>query len=136
MTLPWLAACWEMDVLERFKRAGYTFVSATLSNWPASYEGTLAAIEKFRAMAEPHGDWFVFGKTLDDIDRGRDEGKLVMGINAQETRILGSDLSRVQTLYDLGVRHMLLAYNVRNNVADGCAETADAGLSNFGRHVV
>ena len=31
---------------------------------------------------------------------------------------------------------MLLAYNVRNLVADGCAETADAGLSNLGRQVV
>jgi membrane dipeptidase len=31
---------------------------------------------------------------------------------------------------------MLLAYNVRNLVADGCAEPADAGLSNFGRQVV
>jgi len=31
---------------------------------------------------------------------------------------------------------MLLAYNVRNLAADGCAEPADAGLSNFGRRLI
>jgi membrane dipeptidase len=85
-----------MHALERFKRAGYTFVSATLSNWPASFDGTLAAIQKFKAMAEPWEGWFVFGQSLDDIDRGRRKEKLVMGINAQETRILGAGLTRVQ----------------------------------------
>jgi membrane dipeptidase len=54
----------------------------------------------------------------------------------QDTVQLDMDLSRIEALYTIGVRHMLLAYNTRNFVADGCAEPADAGLSNFGRQVV
>jgi membrane dipeptidase len=136
MTLPWVPVYWDFDVLSRYRREGWTYASATLSNWPPSYEGTVESIARFKAMAALYEDWLVFGHSLEAIDRGREEGKLVMGINAQETRVLGGDLSRVQALYDLGVRHMLLAYNIRNLVADGCAEVADAGLSNFGRRVV
>jgi len=36
----------------------------------------------------------------------------------------------------LGYRMMHLTYNRRNMLGDGCAETADGGLSDFGRHAV
>lgn len=42
----------------------------------------------------------------------------------------------IQVYYDLGVRQTLLAYNQKNLVADGCAEPANGGLSNFGRAVI
>jgi membrane dipeptidase len=136
MVLPWIPAYWDIDILARYKSAGYTFVSATLQDWPPTFDGMRHCIERFKQMAEPHADWLMFGNSLADIDRGRKEGKLVIGLNSQETRPIGEDLSRIEALYALGVRHMLLAYNVRNLVADGCAEVADAGLSNFGRRVV
>jgi membrane dipeptidase len=93
-------------------------------------------IQRFREAAKPHAQWLTIGTSLAEIDQGRREGKLVVGLNVQDTVQLGMDLSRVEALHAIGVRHMLLAYNVRNFVADGCAEPADAGLSIFGRQVV
>ncbi len=136
MTLPWMPVFWEMDTLARFKRAGFIFVSLTLQGWPPTFDNTRQCVERFKEIAKPESAWLTFGSSLADIDRGRREGKLVIGVNSQETVPIGEDLSRVEALYALGVRHMLLAYNVRNLVADGCAEVADAGLSNFGRQVV
>lgn len=136
MTVPWLPVYWDIDVLARYKRAGFTFVSATLQDWPPTFQGMRRCVERFREIAKAEAAWLTFGTSLDDIDRGRREGKLVLGLNSQETRIIEDDLSRVAALHELGVRHMLLAYNVRNLVADGCAEAADAGLSNFGRRLV
>src|SRR5687767_8379290 len=136
MTLPWIPIYWDLEVLARYKRAGYTFVSLTLQDWPPTFEGMRRCIERFKEMAQPQSAWLTFGSSLADIDRGRRAGKLVVGLNSQETRPIAEDLSRIEALYALGVRHMLLAYNVRNLVADGCAEVADAGLSNFGRQVV
>lgn len=136
MTLPWIPCYWDVEILARYRRAGYTFISATLQDWPPTFEGTRQCIERFKEMARPHADWLVFGSTLDEIERGRREGKLVVGLNSQETRPVGEDLSRIEALRAMGIRHMLLAYNVRNLVADGCAEVADGGLSNFGRQVV
>lgn len=136
MTLPWLQEQQEMATLARFKRAGFTFVSATAEDFPPTFDGVLQCIERFREAAKAEQDWLTIATSLSDIDKGRREGKLVVGLNVQDTVQLGADLSRIEALYAAGVRHMLLAYNTRNFVADGCAEAADAGLSIFGRKVV
>ena len=52
------------------------------------------------------------------------------GISAEESLI------HIQVFFDLGVRMMHLTYNRRNLLGDGCAETADAGLSDFGRMAI
>ena len=46
------------------------------------------------------------------------------------------ELSWVETWYNLGVRLMHLTYNRRNFIADGCAEPANAGLSELGRDLI
>jgi membrane dipeptidase len=136
MTLPWVDVFQDINILARFKQAGYTFVSATTEDLPPTFEGVQQCIGRFREAAKAHADWLTIGTSLAEIDRGRREDKLVVGLNVQDTVQLGTDLSRVEALHAIGVRHMLLAYNVRNFVADGCAEPADGGLSIFGRQVV
>lgn len=136
MTLPWLEVYWDIDVLARYKRAGYTYVSVTLQDWPPTMDGMRRCIKQFEQMAAPESTWLEFGSSIGDIERGRRDGKLIWGLNSQEACLIGEDISRIAELYTLGVRHLLLAYNVRNLIADGCAEVADAGLSNFGRRVV
>jgi membrane dipeptidase len=136
MTLPWLDDFQDVSILQRYKRAGYTFVSATTEDFPPTLEGVRDCIQRFRESAAAEASWLTIGASLDEIDRGRREGKLVIGLNVQDTVQLGTDLTRIEMLHAIGVRHMLLAYNVRNFVADGCAEPADAGLSLFGREVV
>lgn len=138
MTLPWIwgPICWDLDVLARYKRVGYTFVSLTLQDWPPTLEGMRTQIQQFRDLVSEHSEWLVIGTSVADIDKGRRDGKLVVGFHSQETRPIGENLTNIEALHAMGVRHMVLAYNVRNVIADGCAETADAGLSNFGRQVV
>jgi len=46
------------------------------------------------------------------------------------------ELRAVRTFFQLGTRQMHLTYNRRNAIGDGCAELANAGLSDFGRAVV
>ena len=45
-------------------------------------------------------------------------------------------LEQIAVFFRLGVRMMHLTYNRRNLIGDGCAEPADAGLSDFGRAVI
>lgn len=45
-------------------------------------------------------------------------------------------LSHIGVFAKLGVRMMHLTYNRRNLIGDGCAETSNAGLSDFGRMVI
>jgi len=75
-------------------------------------------------------------RTVDDALEARKAGKLALTLNLQETNPLDGEVAMVEIFYQLGVRHMLLAYNQKNRVGDGCAERTDAGLSRFGVSVV
>ena len=46
------------------------------------------------------------------------------------------ELRYLRVFFELGIRIMHLTYNRRNMIGDGCAEPANAGLSDFGRSVV
>ncbi len=48
---------------------------------------------------------------------------------------LNGDLSMVEMYYRLGVRQMLIAYNLNNDAGGGCHDQ-DKGLTDFGRAVV
>ncbi|MEM1050496.1 MAG: membrane dipeptidase [Pseudomonadota bacterium] len=136
LTVPWVEMYWSIDLLKRYRQAGYTFASLTIQDMPPSFDGVLRDIERFVRLCEPHSDWLAIARNGVDIEAGRAAGKLVIGFNVQDTELVHSDLRRLRVLKSMGVRHMLLAYQLRNNAADGCAEPADAGLSLFGRRLV
>lgn len=136
MTVPWIGAQQDVNILRRFHQAGVKYISVTTMNFPVTMESIETSIGTTRAMVDSEPDWLAIGTSIDEIDRGMAAGKLVLGFNVQETVQLGLDVSRVEQLHRLGVRHMLLAYQLRNFVADGCAEPANAGLSIFGRHLI
>ena len=46
------------------------------------------------------------------------------------------ELRYIRIFYQLGIRMMHVTYNRRNMLGDGCAEPANAGLSDFGRAAV
>lgn len=45
-------------------------------------------------------------------------------------------LNMIETFFNLGVRMMHVTYNRRNLLGDGCAESANGGLSDFGRMAI
>lgn len=135
-TLPWLKNYWSLATLKRLHAGGVTCVSLTVMDFPTTFEGVTALIHNFRSEFIRGIPWLQWVSTTDDIRAAKRAGRLALSVNVQETVQIGSDLSRVGALYALGVRHMLLAYQGRNFVADGCAEPADAGLSVLGRRVI
>jgi membrane dipeptidase len=119
----------------RLVDAGFDFVSVTVAG---DEEDTLAAVraigrdrEFFRAQPDT-----VLVDTVDDIFAAKAQGKLAVGFHFQGSVPVGRDLTMVDLFYKLGVRHMLMAYNQKNFVADGCHELGDGGLSRFGRDLV
>ena len=123
--------------LERFAKAGVGLVSLTIGGdktfGPAPALANIARV--YEVCARNPGRYrFVHG--VADIDAARAEGRLAITLNFQGTNVLGNDLGMVEVFYRLGVRHMLLAYNQKNLVGDGCAERTDAGLSRFGLSLI
>ena len=126
----------KMETLPRFAASGVNCVSLTLGGDTGSIDDTMKLIAKERDYFLKHSDKYLLVQQSQDIARARSENKLAIIIHFQGTDPLEGSLAMVETYYQLGVRHMLLAYNLRNRVGDGCFEPNDAGLSAFGKKLI
>lgn len=122
--------------LERMAASGYGFVSLTVAVDWHSLEYTIHALARERAYFRAHDNRYVLVDTVDDIVKAKAESKLAVAFHFQGTNPLQSDADMIEPYYRLGVKHMLMAYNQKNAVGDGCYERHDGGLSKFGRIVV
>jgi len=123
-------------VLPRWSAVGFDFVSITVAADRWHLEQTISALAGERARYLRASDRFVLADSVGAIRRARAENKLAIGFNIQGTNGLNGNLHMVETYRRLGVGQMLLAYNQKNMVGDGCHERTDSGLSRFGIGVV
>ncbi|MCJ7625497.1 MAG: dipeptidase [Anaerolineaceae bacterium] len=72
----------------------------------------------------------------EDIEYAKQEGKLGIILNFQNTAHIRSNLENLDFFYQLGIRVTQLTYNDLNLVGAGCTERSDCGLSSFGLKVV
>ena len=75
----------------------------------------------------------------DDIAAAKKRGKHCLYFSGngvpltQQWASVEDELRYIRIFFQLGIRIMHLTYNRRNMIGDGCAEPANAGLSDFGR---
>jgi len=80
--------------------------------------------------------------TPDDIVAAKEEGRhclypIANGVPLPQDWVsVQEELRYIRVFFQLGCRMMHLTYNRRNMIGDGCAEPADAGLSDFGHAVI
>lgn len=120
----------------RFAAAGFSFVSITIAVDDADLADTIRLIARERRFFEARPDDYIMVETVADIERARHEGKLAVGFHFQGTGPVGRNLDLVALYYKLGIRHMLMAYNQKNLVGNGCHELSDDGLSRFGHSLI
>lgn len=126
----------KLETLPRFKNSGVDCVSLSVGGDFGLIADTMKLIAKERDYLLQHPDRYIIAATVEDIRRAKAENKLAVVFHFQGTNPLEGSIAMVDTYYQLGVRHMLLAYNQRNAVGDGCFEPTDAGLSAFGNRLV
>jgi membrane dipeptidase len=83
-----------------------------------------------------HQDFVIHGKTVDDIIRAHNEGKVAMIPHLEGAAPIENEVDRVDVLYGLGYRVMGLVYSESNGIGSGLKEKNDGGLTNFGHQVV
>jgi membrane dipeptidase len=77
-----------------------------------------------------------------DIEAAKKQGRHCLYLTGngvplpQEWNSVTEELSYIRLFFQLGIRMMHLTYNRRNVLGDGCAEPADAGISDLGRAAV
>lgn len=138
MTLPWGSGYQNQDnILPEFKQAGVNFISLTVGVDRMSRVDTVRHIAAQRnRIIRDWGDTCQFVESVEDILKAEKAGKLAVGFHFQGANPLDGDINMVEFYYKLGVRHMLFAYNQRNQASDGCHELTDGRLSRFGIRLV
>ncbi len=123
-------------MLERMRASGYGAVSLTLASDPEDMTGVIKRLALWYRHLKANADRYRLLLTAEDFDVARAEGRMAVGFHFQGTVAFGRDLGMVELYHRLGVRHALMAYNQRNDVADGCHERTNGGLSRFGQELV
>lgn len=103
---------------------------------------TMKRLGRFTYVSDSMRDFFLRAHMPEDILRAKQEEKHCFYMSSNGVPLLQhwvsveEELGYITVFYQLGTRMMHLTYNRRNMIGDGCGESTDAGLSDFGEAVV
>ncbi|WP_049980069.1 dipeptidase [Halolamina rubra] len=91
-----------------------------------------------RACDLMHSDYAFQCRSVDDIHRAREEGKLAVVQCVESAAMIENELDRIEQLYGMGVRSMGITYNTSNALGTGGGDIRerDGGLTGFGARAV
>ena len=118
-----------------WREAGVDYLSINVSFDHHPWTRTIETIAAVRRRLRDEVPWCRLVATVDDVDRARADGHMSVTFDIEGMNALNGRLELIQLYYDLGVRHMLFAYNRNNAAGSGCHDD-DLGLTRFGRDVV
>ena len=125
-----------------WKASGVTCVFQNAGEEGNSIEKLLKRLARFTYSTDVMKDFLIKAVSPDDVVRAKQENKKALYFTGngvplpQDWVSVEEELRFVKVFFELGIRMMHLTYNRRNVIGDGCAETANGGLSDFGRAVV
>lgn len=99
-------------------------------------------LARFTYLTDVLGEHVARAVTPDDIVAAKCDGGHCLYLSGNGVPLPGrwvsveDELRYIRIFFQLGIRIMHLTYNRRNMIGDGCAEPANAGLSDFGRAVI
>lgn len=102
----------------------------------------LKRLARFTYATDMMRDFMTKAATPEDIVLAKEQGRRCLyltgnGVPLTQQWVSTEDELRYLTVFfQLGIRMMHLTYQRRNMIGDGCAESSNAGLSDFGRTVV
>ncbi|WP_042460344.1 dipeptidase [Neobacillus dielmonensis] len=106
-------------------------------NIPADlmFQAALGQINYFYKEVLGKNPGMVHIKEWSDFDRLK-IGQIGAMLTLEGVEAIGNDLTKLETLYRLGVRSVGLTWNFANLAADGAEEPRGAGITRFGREIV
>ena len=125
----------DLTDLKRWRDSGVSYLSVNAGYDVRPWQTTIKALAAYRRFIAQHPDDFVQVYSVEDIERAHRERKLAIGFDIEGMTSLNDDINMVSFYYDLGVRQMLIAYNLNNSAGGGCHDE-DIGLTTFGRAAI
>jgi membrane dipeptidase len=121
---------------EALDRSHLSAVHVTVADFLGGFESTCSGIAEWHRILERDRAKLFHIRTSEDLRSLAHESRLGVIFGLQNSLAVGDDLRRVEQLWQLGVRVLQFTYNTANAVADGCLESRNGGLTNFGRQLV
>ncbi|MFL0206843.1 dipeptidase [Aquirufa sp. 2-AUSEE-184A6] len=131
--------------LARFKKGGvdYQLFSVWCDGEKAKpYEWAMREMDSLYSVAARNPEKMVIAKSWKDIQKALKEGKLVAQFGVEGGHMIDSDLQKLETFYNRGVRYMTLTWNNSPGWASSHADEKNPnykgqkGLTDFGKQVV
>ncbi|MBW2370310.1 MAG: membrane dipeptidase [Deltaproteobacteria bacterium] len=140
-----MAAAWPISWSEAeqfhpyFDRAVETGITAIGFTTAYSYmkqtgllQETLRTVKKIKERP----DRYIIVRTVKDIKDAQTNGKLAIYFISQSCEPLDNDPDNIALYREMGFGYMLLAYNERTRIGDGCYTPENAGLTLYGKQVI
>jgi len=131
-----------VDYLDWYKQGGTTAVVMTISsaNMVATSnvrhkDDTLDGLGFIHRLLQSRDD-LVLVRSASDIEKAKQTGKLALCLQFQNAAVVEHNLDLVNMYKALGINVMGIAYNERNQFANGVFEPMDGGLSAFGLQLI
>ncbi len=125
-------------------QAGLCGLVQNISDVGEVFEDAVSMMAAFRHVCHTHKDRIVQATCAEDLMEAKVTGKTGVIFSLTGLPIAGAAsmadpdglLDWVDNWYQIGVRFMHLGYNRRGYFSDGCTETNDGGLSDFGIELI
>jgi membrane dipeptidase len=130
------------EYLDAWNASGVTCVLQNAGEEGSAPLRLLKRLAHFTYLTDKLRDHVTRAAVPDDIESAKKQGKHCLYLTgngvplSQEWNSVPQELAYIRMFYQLGIRMMHLTYNRRNVLADGCAESANAGISDLGRAAI
>ena len=124
----------DIALLDHWRFAGVNYLSINVGYDAVPWSTTIRAIADYTKGIEARSD-MVLCSTVAQILASWRARKMALTFDIEGMGSLDGDVSMVEFYYRLGVRQMLIAYNLNNDAGGGCHDR-DRGLTDFGRAVI
>lgn len=124
------------DYLDRLIDSGVNAASVTLAAHSDTFEDFLRQVHMYLCLFGSRPEQTMQVKTIADIQTAYESGKMGVIFGSQTGSIVGRDPWRWELVRALGLRVCCLTYSERNDLADGCVEPENRGLTADGIQAV
>jgi membrane dipeptidase len=132
----------QAEFKQAWEAAGVTCIFQNAGEEGQSVMRLIKRLAHFTYLTDMLPDFLPKAATPDEIVAAKQAGRHCLYFSGNGAPLteqwvsIEDELRYIRIFFELGIRMMHLTYNRRNMIGDGCAEPANAGLSDFGRAVV
>lgn len=130
------------EFLDAFRASGVTCVFQNAGEEGNDPIRLLKRLAHFTFATDSMREEMVKAVSADDVIAAKKAGKVSLCLTGngvplvQQWNSVRDELRHIRLFFQLGIRMMHVTYNRRNPLGDGCGETTDGGLSDFGRAAI